>query len=175
MHTTRTEAEQVSAWLAGALPDGWFTGRPAITIDREEILVEGSLADVDLPPETSEAARRTAREARIGRWRDETRGERMRIADELERRWGRKAAWAASIEDVRIAFTSLSIPVMTRLRQADRIVLDTLVDAGVARSRSEALAWCVRLVGRNEAAWIAQLRDAMEAVERVRAEGPAAG
>ncbi len=98
----------------------------------------------------------------------------MRIADEIERRWGRKAAWAASIDDVRVAFTSLSIPVMTRLRQADRIVLDTLVEAGVARSRSEALAWCVRLVGRNEAAWIAQLRDAMEAVERVRAEGPAA-
>ena len=175
MHTTRTDAEQVNAWLAGALPDGWFTDRPAITIDREEILVEGTLPDVDLPPETSETARRTAREARIGRWRDETRGERMRIADELERRWGRKAAWAASIDDVRVAFTSLSIPVMTRLRQADRIVLDTLVEAGVARSRSEALAWCVRLVGRNEAAWIAQLRDAMEAVERVRAEGPAAG
>ena len=169
------ETEQVGAWLAGALPDGWFTAAPSITVDREEILVEGSLPDVELPAGASDDASRTAREARIGRWREETRGERMRIADELERRWGRKAAWAASIEDVRVAFTSLSIPVMTRLRQADRLVLDTLVAAGVARSRSEALAWCVRLVGRNEAAWIAQLRDAITAVERVRAEGPSAG
>ena len=37
---------------------------------------------------------------------------------------------------------------MTRLRMPERRVLDTLVDAGVARSRSHALAWCVRLVRR---------------------------
>ncbi len=175
MTTKNAETEQVGAWLAGALPDGWFTGPATVTIDREEVLIEGTLPDVDLAADASDAARRAAREGRIGRWREETRGERMRIADEIEARWGRKAAWAASIGDVRVAFTNLAIPVMTRLRQQDRIVLDTLVDAGVARSRSEALAWCVRLVGRNEAAWIAQLREAMEAVERVRAEGPAAG
>jgi hypothetical protein len=168
-----SETEQVGAWLAGALPDGWFTASPTLTVDREEILVEGGLPDVDLPKGTTDDARRTAREARIDRWREETRGERMRIADEIERRWDRKVAWAAAIGDVRIAFTSLSVPVMTRLRQADRLVLDTLVEAGVARSRSEALAWCVRLVGKNEAAWIAQLRDAMESVARVRGEGPA--
>ena len=167
------ETEQVGAWLAGAVPDGWYTGSPTVTVDREEILVDGTLPDVELPEDASDDARRTAREARIGRWREETRGERMRIADEIERRWGRKVAWAAAIGDVRVAFTSLSVPVMTRLRQADRLVLDTLVEAGVARSRSEALAWCVRLVGKNEAAWIAQLRDAMESVARVRSEGPA--
>ena len=50
---------------------------------------------------------------------------------------------------------------MTRLRLADRRVLDTLIDAGVARSRSEALAWCVRLVAQHEADWIQELRDAM--------------
>jgi hypothetical protein len=54
----------------------------------------------------------------------------------------------------------------------ERAVLDTLIDAGVARSRSDALAWCVRLVGRNEAAWIADLRVAFEQVETVRAQGP---
>ena len=61
---------------------------------------------------------------------------------------------------------------MTRLRQADRQVLDTLVAAGVARSRSDALAWCVRLVGRNADEWLGKLREAMADVERVRAEGP---
>ena len=63
---------------------------------------------------------------------------------------------------------------MTRLRMAEREVLDTLIDAGIARSRSEALAWCVRLVGRNEEAWINQLREAMAEVAKVRAEGPTA-
>jgi hypothetical protein len=69
-------------------------------------------------------------------------------------------------------FTHLSVPVMTRLRMGERRVLDTLVDAGVARSRSDALAWCVRLVKEHEAEWIDQLRDALVHVEIVRAEGP---
>jgi hypothetical protein len=63
---------------------------------------------------------------------------------------------------------------MTRLRMPEREVLDTLVDAGVARSRSEALAWCVRLVGRNQAEWIESLRTALGAVGKARAEGPEA-
>jgi hypothetical protein len=61
---------------------------------------------------------------------------------------------------------------MTRLRMADRQALDTLIDAGVARSRSEALAWCVRLVAQHEGEWISELRDAMSAVEEVRNKGP---
>lgn len=61
---------------------------------------------------------------------------------------------------------------MTRLRQPERLVLDTLVAAGVARSRSEALAWAVRLVGRNAEEWLGELRTAMENVERVRSQGP---
>jgi len=51
-------------------------------------------------------------------------------------------------------------------------VLDTLVDAGVARSRSDALAWCVRLTGENADAWLSRLRDALRHVEQVRDQGP---
>jgi hypothetical protein len=65
------------------------------------------------------------------------------------------------------------VPVMTRLLLDERCVLDTLIDAGIARSRSEALAWCVKLVGANQAEWIDQLREAVSEVERVRADGPA--
>jgi len=61
---------------------------------------------------------------------------------------------------------------MTRLRMNERRILDTLVDAGVARSRSEALAWCVRLVRDHEGDWIEQLRAALVQVEAVRSEGP---
>jgi hypothetical protein len=174
MSMTKEDREHLAAWLAGTLPDEWFTEAPSVTVDREEVLVVGAIRDVDLAGDASDAARETARRARIDRWREETREERMAIADEIEHRWGRKAAWGASIGDVRVTFTTLSVPVMTRLRQDDRIVLDTLVEAGVARSRSEALAWCVRLVGKNESAWIAQLRGAMEAVAQVRDEGPGA-
>ena len=63
---------------------------------------------------------------------------------------------------------------MTRLRMEDRQVLDTLVDAGVARSRSHALAWCVRLVGQHQEEWLADLRQALTQVEQVRGQGPAA-
>ncbi len=69
-------------------------------------------------------------------------------------------------------FTRLSVPVMTRLKQDDRRVLDALVTAGVARSRSEGLAWCVRLVGQHEGDWLGQLREAMESVAAVRERGP---
>jgi hypothetical protein len=72
----------------------------------------------------------------------------------------------------RILFTHIAVPVMTRLRQSERRVLDTLVDAGVARSRSDALAWCVRLVDEHADEWLAKLREAMAQVDDLRAEGP---
>jgi hypothetical protein len=62
---------------------------------------------------------------------------------------------------------------MTRLRMPERAVLDTLVDAGVARSRSHALAWCVRLVAEKQDEWLKDLREALTHVEKVRSEGPA--
>ena len=61
---------------------------------------------------------------------------------------------------------------MTRLRQPERQVLDTLVEGGVARSRAEALAWCVRLVGEHEQEWIAALREALDKVRQTRQAGP---
>ncbi|HXO80106.1 MAG TPA: hypothetical protein VN856_09495 [Mycobacterium sp.] len=164
-------ADDVTAWFAGRLPDAWFTGAPMISVDREEIIVVGELP---APAEefADEAAAAAAAAGRISRWREETRDERIEIARQAEHRYGRKVAWGASIGDTRVLFTHLSVPVMTRLRQNERRVLDTLVDAGVARSRSEALAWCVRLVGEHTDEWLAKLRDAMSAVDDLRAEGP---
>ncbi|HZS15675.1 MAG TPA: hypothetical protein VFC09_13850 [Candidatus Dormibacteraeota bacterium] len=163
---------ELQGWFTGRLPDGWFTAPPEITVDREELLVVGTLPDVDLPKDTAEPAATAARKARIERFREETRQARMRIAEEVQRRLGRKVSWGAECGGVREMFTTISVPVMTRLRQPERHVLDTLVDAGVARSRSEALAWCVRLVGRHQGDWIQQLRDALVHVEKVRSEGP---
>lgn len=164
-------ADDAVGWLAGRLPDGWFEGPPEIAVDREELLVVGRLP----APEgvAGDAAAVAAAEAgRIRRFREESREQRMAIAAEAEGRYGRKLAWGADCGGTRELFTTLSVPVMTRLRMPERRVLDTLVESGVARSRSEALAWCVRLVGQNADEWLRQLRDALQSVQRVREAGP---
>jgi hypothetical protein len=166
--------DEVRGWFAGRVASGWFTEAPEVAGDREEVLVTGRLAEPVYEEGSSEAARGAARAARIQAFREETRRERMRIADEAERRFGRKVAWAVRCGEDERSFTALALPVMTRLRLSERAVLDTLVDAGVARSRSEALAWSVRLVGRHQSEWIGQLREALSHVEKVRSEGPGA-
>jgi hypothetical protein len=163
--------DDVAAWFAGRIPDGWFTASVEVTVDREEILVLGQLAEPKVDDSTADA-RQVACLARIDGFREDTRAQRMRVADDAERLWDRKVSWGAACGDARQHFTTQAVPVMTRLRMTERSVLDTLIDAGVARSRSEALAWCVRLVGKHQAEWIGQLREAMEHVERVRSDGP---
>ena len=174
-HTTaRPEAdpEEVRGWFAGRLPDDWFQGPPDITLDTEEILLVGHLAAEGLPTDTP-AAKAAAEAARVKRFREDTRDQRIRIAQEAEHRYGRQISWGAECGDHRELFTTLALPVMTRLRMPERHVLDTLVSGGVARSRSDALAWCVRLVGQHEGEWLQELQDALTKVRQVRAEGPA--
>ncbi|TMD37389.1 MAG: hypothetical protein E6I89_08815 [Chloroflexi bacterium] len=165
-------AEDVRAWFASRVPAGWFVGPPEVSADGEEILVVGELPDVELAGATSADARSAARSARIERFREESREDRIRIAREAERHFRRKVAWGARCGDEVKVFTTLSVPVMTRLRMGERSILDTLVAGGVARSRSEALAWCVRLVGMHQADWIKGLRDAIVKVDEVRSKGP---
>src|SRR5579864_931156 len=159
-------------WFASRIPKGWFVGLPEVTSDGQEILVLGTLPDVELAEGTSDEGRSAARVARILRFREETREDRVRIAREAERQFGRKVAWGARSGDEVRVFTTLSVPVMTRLRMNERSILDTLVAGGVARSRSEALAWCVKLVGMHQADWIKGLRDALVKVDEVRSKGP---
>jgi Arc/MetJ-type ribon-helix-helix transcriptional regulator len=167
-----SEAE-IRGWLIGRLPEGWFSGPPEIELDGEEVLVIGKLAAPVPVAGSGSEAERAAREGQLEQFREETREQRMRIAIEAERRFGRKLSWGASVGGERRLFTTLSIPVMTRLRLPERQVLDTLVEAGVARSRSEALAWCVRLVGKHQADWIQELREALVKVGELRRRGPA--
>jgi hypothetical protein len=167
----KAEAE-LSGWFAGRAPAEWFESPPEVNVDREEILILGTLPDVELGADAGDEAREGARSGRIQQFREDTRQARMRIAREAERRFRRKVSWGVRIGDVERLFTTASVPVMTRLRMPERRVLDTLIDAGVARSRSEALAWCVKLVGTKQAEWIDELRTALEGVQRARATGP---
>ena len=165
-------SEDIGAWFAARIPAGWFAGPAEVTADSEEILVVGTLPDVELATGTNAEARSAARAARIDRFREETREDRVRIAREAERHFRRKVAWGATCADETRIFTTLSLPVMTRLRMPERSILDTLVAGGVARSRSDALAWCVRLVGMHQAEWIQGLREALVKVDEVRSKGP---
>lgn len=138
------------------VPTPWFADRPTIEMDDEEILCVGVL-----PPDST-----------VESFREATRSQRMAIASEAEARFGRKVSWGVECDGLTTLFTTQSTPVMTRLRLRERGVLDTLIDAGVARSRSEALAWCVKLVARHQSEWLAELREALVGVEQVRAGGP---
>ena len=165
-------AEKLRGWFSGRMPAEWFDAAPEITLDREEITVIGVLTAPDTAEGASDAERAAAVEGRSRRFREDTRQQRIEIAREAEHRFGRKISWGVICNEKKVMFTTFSVPVMTRLRQQERLVLDTLVDAGVARSRSDALAWCVKLVGEHEDTWLADLREALRHVEQVRAEGP---
>jgi hypothetical protein len=165
--TSADVQEEIRSWFAEHLPGAWFTGPAEIDIDNDEVLVVGPLA----PPAAGSAEEEVA--ASIRDFRELTRQERMAVASAAQHRFGRKVSWGVTCGERRELFTTTSSPVMTRLRQPERRVLDTLVEAGVARSRSEALAWCVRLVGQHESDWLKDLRDALVAVQKVRGEGPA--
>jgi hypothetical protein len=164
--------EEIVGWFAGRLPDGWFVGPPMVEIDRDEILVIGELSPPQVPADAPEDTVASALASRISGFREDTRAQRMRIADEAQHRFARRVSWGARCGDVEAPFTTLSVPAMTRLRMPERRVLDTLVEAGVARSRSHALAWCVRLVAERQEVWLSDLRTALERVEEVRADGP---
>jgi hypothetical protein len=166
--------EKLRGWLNSRVPGDWFTGAADVTLDREEITVVGPLADPETRAQATEVERSEAVEGRIRRFREDTRDHRIRIAREAEHKFGRQVSWGVTCGGRTVMFTTLSVPVMTRLRQPQRLVLDTLVDAGVARSRSEALAWCVKLVGEHEDSWLVDLREALRRVQQVRSEGPAA-
>src|SRR6202165_6188651 len=164
--------EDFRSWFAGPLPKPWFAAPPEVTADGDEVLVVGTLPDVELAQGTTPESRAAARSARIDRFREETREERVKIAREAERHFQRKVAWGARCGDETKIFTTLSVPVMTRLRMSERWILDTQVAGGVAASRRHPLAWCVRLVGMHQADWIQRLRDALVKVDEVRRTGP---
>jgi hypothetical protein len=168
-----TSTEKIRGWLTGRLPDDWFVGEPTVEVDRDEIVIVGELAEPTRSEDATDEEHEAAVAGRVKRFRVSTRDQRIRIARELERSSDRKVAWGVVTGGERRMFTTLAAPVMTRLRQPERRVLDTLVDAGVARSRSDALGWCVRLVAQHADDWLAELREAMTKVEEVRERGPA--
>lgn len=166
-----TTAAAIDGWFRGRIGEGWFDDLE-VRVDRDEVLVVGTLPGPTLASEADEESRRHAALARIEGFREDTRERRIAIAADAERRFERKVSWGARCDGVEKRFTVANVPVMTRLLFDERQVLDTLIDGGIARSRSEALAWCVKLVGTRQAEWIDELRDALVAVEQLRGKSP---
>lgn len=153
---TPEQQTQLRTWFADRLPVDVYESLDSVTADREEITVIGTL-----PANES-----------VKDFRERTREQRVEVAREAEELYRRKVSWGVRSGDGTTLFTHLAVPVMTRLRQSERQVLDTLVEGGVARSRADALAWCVRLVSRNTDTWLTELRDSLDTVRRVRSQGP---
>lgn len=147
-------------WFASRIPAHWDAKGVEVAFDQDEMLV---IVDLDESSGDLKSLRR---------FREATRDERVAIAAEAEKQFSTRVSWGARAGDLLVTFTTYSVPVMTRLRMPERQVLDTLINSGVARSRSDALAWCVRLVGENEKEWMEALRSAFEAVAAERDRGP---
>lgn len=155
IHTT----EAIGAWFTERVPSAWLAGPPEVAVDPEEVVVVLPIADG----------------TDVRAFRAETKADRIELAATAQDLFGRAVSWGVRRGDEVRLFTHLAVPAMTRLRQPERRVLDTLVAAGVARSRAEALKWCVQHVGTEEAAWLQELRDALQAVDQVRRDGPKGG
>src|SRR3712207_8748653 len=94
----------VSAWFRGRLPDDWFED-VEVVVDRDEVLVIGTLAAPEAGDDPGAAAEAEA--GRISRFREETRSQRIAIALEAEGRFGRKVAWGARVGGTRTVFTKI--------------------------------------------------------------------
>jgi hypothetical protein len=151
-----TTNKDLIQFLNALIPTDWFPAPVNVQFDDDEILVIGTVAT----------------DRSIDEFRAATRLDRMAIADQVEAHFARKVSWGVAQGEVTTLFTTYSPPIATRLRLTERAVLDTLVSVGVARSRSDALGWCVKLVARHEAEWLADLRSALVDVERIRDGGP---
>src|SRR5215216_1952124 len=86
-------ADDAAGWITGLLPDDWFTGRPEVTIDRDEIIIVGTLPEPAHNDGATEADRAAAEQGRIASFRESTRDRRIQLARQTEHRYRRKVAW----------------------------------------------------------------------------------
>ena len=146
---------KVADWFAGRLPPEWSSGPAQIDIDREEIIV--------VVPQAGDGP--------LSDFRDSTRDQRIALARQAEETFARKISWGVLRHGVQRLFTTVRAPVTAELAMPERRILDTLTESGVATNRSDAVAWCIRLVGQHEADWLRDLHDAT-ASAGARAEQP---
>lgn len=158
------QIEELQRWLQARLPAYLAAQPPEVYIYPDEVVIVLHLA---ADPAAGDD-QRSAEQALIAQQREATRPLRMQIAGEVQAMLRRPVAWGMRVGDSQVLFTTRTVPVMTRLGRAERDVLDTLVAAGVAETRSSALAYTVRAFAAEHADWLAEVRQAIEQVRQVR-------
>jgi hypothetical protein len=93
------EFAAIKGWFAGRLPDGWFTGVD-VSVEDDQIVVVGTLPEDGLPATSSAEEKEGAAAGRIARFREETRGERIGIAQEAEERFHKYVTWGTKLGGV---------------------------------------------------------------------------
>jgi hypothetical protein len=161
--------DELQHWLQEQLPAQLLASAPEIAVYDDEVVVMLPLTAEAPGAESSNEDQRDAALRLIGQRREETRALRMRFARDLQEIFGRPVAWGMRAGETSVLFTTRTAPVMTRLGRAERNVLDTLVAAGVADTRSSALAYTVRAFATEHADWLAEVRAAIKQVDQVRA------
>jgi hypothetical protein len=159
---------ELQSWVQERAPVNLLAGPPETTLYEDEVVIVLPLAAAGTDAELPDEERRAAERRLIARRREETRPWRMKLARELQAKLGRPVAWGMRVGESQLLFTTRSAPVMTRLGRAEREVLDTLVAAGVADTRSAALAYAVRAFAAEHIDWLAEVREAIAQVEQVR-------
>lgn len=97
------ELGSIKGWFAGRLPDGWFSGVD-VSIEDDQIVVLGKLVE-EAPAQGDAAYQEGYAAGRIGRFRDDSRRDRIGIAREAEERFGRYVTWGAALGGVTKRFT----------------------------------------------------------------------
>jgi hypothetical protein len=164
---TPVDQQELQRWLQTRLPAHLVTTPPDVTIYDDEVVIVLQLT-LDAPAEPPEQQQQREQQL-IERAREETRPLRIRLARELQALFKCAIAWGMRAGATELLFTTRSVPVMTRLGRVEREVLDTLVAAGVAETRSAALAYTVRAFASEHGEWLNEVRAAIVEVERVRA------
>jgi hypothetical protein len=165
----RVKTNELHSWIQERTPANLLAGPPEITIYDDEAVIVLPLVAAELDDELADEERRAAERKLIARHREETRPWRMKLARELQSKLGRSVAWGMRAGESEALFSTRSAPVMTRLGRTERDVLDTLVAAGVADTRSAALAYAVRAFAAEHIDWLAEVREAIAQVDQVRA------
>jgi hypothetical protein len=101
----KAKLDEIAGWFAGRLPDGWFTGAPSVTTDDKQVLVVGTLDGPRLPEGATAEAKAGAEAGRIARFREATRGPRILIAREIERKYEIPVTWGATSGGTTLTFT----------------------------------------------------------------------
>ena len=114
-HAEPPATDDAVAWIGAAVPSDWFTGPPEVVIDRDEIVIVGTLPGPKAAGGATDAERAAAEQARIAEFRESSRDRRVRLGQQLEHRYRRKIAWGAVAGGTRQLFSTFSAPVMTRL------------------------------------------------------------